>query len=116
MEPTPNRPDSAGTPLAAVAGLSSELRARLEGRWLRSAEDVLAAAVPPGAGEALRQFLELSEADYAGLLAQLRAVVPPEARYRLEHPPVRRGGLGLRLPGASPVPPSDPSLHEPDPT
>jgi hypothetical protein len=87
---------------------------RLESRWLRSAEDVLAAAAPPGAGEALRQFLELNEADYAGLLAQLRAVVPAEARLRLEQPPGRRGGLGLRLPGASPVTPATPASHEPD--
>ncbi|MFM7102410.1 MAG: hypothetical protein ACKO3N_14715 [Verrucomicrobiota bacterium] len=105
--PTPSA-DGPGIPLAEIPSVPAAVRERLAGRWLRTAEEVLAAAAVPGAAEAMRSFLQLDDGALQALLADLRRAVPAARRARLEQPPARPGGLGLRLPdsrrGPSPPP------------
>lgn len=92
LKPAPTPPP---TPLASIAGIDPDPLQRLQSRWLRTAEDVLAVAANPDNGRLLREFLGLDEAGFDEFLGRLRAAVPPDYLTSLANPADLPGGFGL---------------------
>ena len=97
--PTPApAPSGSPTPLASIAGIDPDPLQRLESRWLRTAEDVLAVAAHPDNSRLLREFLGLDEARFDAFLGRLRAAVPSDYLKSMAGPTDLPGGFGLVVP------------------
>jgi C1A family cysteine protease len=84
--------DKKGVPLESIAGFPESARVRLAELWIRTAEDLVGAAMRENASRGLAEHLGISELELDGLVGQAMSALPPGIAFAPGE--VQRHGLG----------------------
>lgn len=95
------------TPLGSIGTIPDDVVQRLHGRWISSAEQLVAAAATPGGPESLAEQLGLSVEEISRLVAAARDALPPDTVAELESP-ADNGEFRLGAQPPRPQPDDDP--------
>ena len=98
--------DAEETPLARVPGVPDEVVRKLKGRWITSADQLVALGASATNIKALATELGITETETRQIVSAARAVLDPATSAALERPvDTRRYPLGAQKPKRSPKDP-----------
>jgi hypothetical protein len=87
------------TPLTGVPGLSEDVVRKLKGRWITSADQLVALAASPQSLKSLATELGIDEGETKRMVHAARSVLDPATSAALDRPvDTRKYPLGVRNP------------------